>query len=80
MKLLLPRSTEKQSFTINGTNADEDVLTFSFGLPKRKITSFSQWQKAFAIFSSAYLDKFPTLSKQLLTYEAAVKDLMESGG
>ncbi|XP_064632926.1 uncharacterized protein LOC135491161 [Lineus longissimus] len=80
-KLLNPASQKKQSFKVNGTGTDGDeTLTFSFGVPKVKITSFSQWQSAFAIFQSIYLDKFPAVSKQLLSYEASVKDLMVRGG
>jgi hypothetical protein len=74
-------SPKTKSYTINANSSTgDDALTFSFGAPKRKITSFPQWQSAFAIFSSVYLDKFPTLSKQLIVYEAAIQDLMERGG
>ncbi len=62
-------------------NADFDdegkVLTFDEGESsmivksketRKKITSFSQWSRAWSIYHAVYIDKFPHISKNLIKY------------
>ena len=56
------------------------VNLMQWAQPTRRITTIQQWNKAFAIFTAIYVEKFPDELQELLAYARNVQRIAERGG